>query len=392
MKTFLTKTLLPLMLSFTAMMSGVRAEDAPKADKPLDTAPAQPLTSQPDSRARDTAQNNFPDGYLAQRLGAMQKSTQLAGVRILDRDDMPLGKVTDLLISLHTAKIYCALVSVGDPSYTVAAPGLSFLPADNGKVIMDINKAALKSAPRFSTADWDFVALRKSIGESYAYFNQKPLWDEKSGLGQVNKGKDFIGMEVRDKDDQSLGKVQELMVDLPTARVVYVIVSFDSSGQNLYAVPPQALMLTSDNKMLFLDETKSKIQERAHQSDYFWTEMTERAWAANTYRSYGIEPDFDTGSVKADPTREQVRAKVEDAPVSKAAGKSDAEITRMVLTAMIQEDMNSAFNHKNIKINTVSGHVTLAGHVKNEKQKDKLGQIAEDVVGTGFVDNQLELK
>jgi len=44
-------------------------------------------------------------------------------------------------------------------------------------------------------------------------------------------------------------------------------------------VPPEALMLTSDNKVLFLDESKAKVQERAHEDDYFWTIMTEKGWA-----------------------------------------------------------------------------------------------------------------
>ena len=174
---------------------------------------------------------------------------------------------------------------------------------------------------------------------------------------------------------RALGKVENLMVDLPTARIVYVIISFDGTEKSHYAVPPEALMLTSDNKTLLLDESKAKIQERAHEDDYFWTIMTEKGWAANTYRAYGVEPDFDMGAVKSDPTREQVREKIQDAAPSKAAGKSDAEISRMILTAMVQDDMSAVFNHKNIKIttNVAMAHVTWSGRVKNEKQKEKLG-------------------
>jgi len=64
----------------------------------------------------------------------------------------------------------------------------------------------------------------------------------------------------------------------------------------------------------------------------------------------------------------------------------------MILTAMVQDDMSAVFNHKNIKIITTNGHVTLSGHVKNEKQKEKLGQITEGVVGPGYMENQLEIK
>jgi sporulation protein YlmC with PRC-barrel domain len=380
--------LICLVAVFVSM--GVRAEDAVKSEKRADAAPAQPLVS--DAKTRDAVTRDFADGYLAQRLGAMQRSKEVSGARVLDRYDMPLGKVSELLVGLTAGKIYCALVTVDDPGNLVAVPGRSFLPAEGGKVVLDMDKDKLKAAPRFNTADWDFSALRKSIGESYAYFNQKPMWDETKGMGMVNKSRDFIGMEVLDKDNQSLGKVENLMVDLPTARVVYVIISFDGTAKSHYAVPPEALMMTSDNKALFLDESRAKIAERAHESDYFWTELTEKDWAVATYRAYGIEPDFDAAVAKVDLTREPVRAKVDEPPPSKAAGKSDAEITRMVLTAFVQEDMNNAFNHKNIKINTVNGRVTLSGKVKNQKQKDKLRQVAEDVVGQGYVDNELESK
>ena len=100
---------------------------------------------------------------------------------------MLLGKVSDLLVGLHAGKIYCALVSLGDPEYTVAVPGRSFYPADNGKVVLDMKAETLKSAPRFSTADWEFAALRKSIGESYAYSTQSHYGMKRMAWGRSTK-------------------------------------------------------------------------------------------------------------------------------------------------------------------------------------------------------------
>jgi len=366
------------------------ADDAVKSEKTLDAAPtAAPVTTS-DEKARDVVSGEYPNGYLAQRLGAAQNITKVIGAQIQDQYNFPLGSVKELLVNLSSGKIYCALVSVGADDFLVAVPGRSFYPADNKKVQLDMTKDTLKAAPRFSTADWEFAALRKSVGDSYAYFNQKPLWDEKKGLDRVNKAGDFIGMPVHDKDDQDLGKVTDLMVDLPTARIVFVVVSLDGTAKTAYAVPPQALLLTSDGKVLFLDESRDKVRERAHPDDYFYPQMSDKGWAATTYRTYGIEPDFDMSAVKADPTREQVRARVDDLPPNKAAGKSDAEITRMILTAMIQADMKSAFDHKNIKITTVNGHVMLTGRVKNEKHKSMINDAAAGVVGPAYVDNQIE--
>src|SRR5580704_10622816 len=83
-------------LGLAVVPSGTLADDLAKPDKQPDAAPAQPLVA--DTKTRDVAPGDYPDGYLAQRLGAMQKCTRLPGARVLDRDDLPLGKVTDLLV------------------------------------------------------------------------------------------------------------------------------------------------------------------------------------------------------------------------------------------------------------------------------------------------------
>ena len=382
-------------LTFTLLLgiagaSRLSAEDAVKSEKSLDAAPATAPVTTSDEKARDTVNSEYPDGYLAQRLGATQHATKVIGAEVQDQYNFPLGRVKELLVNLASGKIYCALVSVGSDDFAVAVPGKSFYPADARKVQLDMTKDTLKAAPHFSTADWDFAALRKSIGESYAYFSQKPLWDETKGLAQVNKAADFVGMAVHDKDDQDLGKVTDLMVDLPTARIIFVVISLDGTDKTEYAVPPAALLLTTDGKVLFLDDSRDKVRERAHPDDYFWPQLSDKGWAANIYRTYGIEPDFDMSAAKADPTREPVRAKVDDLPPNKAAGKSDAEITRMILTAMVQSDMRTAFDHKNIKITTVNGHVVLSGRVKNEKHKSMINEAAAGVVGPAYVENQIE--
>ena len=370
------------------------ADDAVKSEKTLDAAPTTAPVTAAAEKSRDVVPSEYGDGYLAQRLGATQHVTKVIGADVQDQFNFPLGKVKELLVNLSAGKIYCALVSVGSDDFSVAVPGRSFYPADNRKVQLEMTKDTLSAAPHFSTADWEFAALRKSIGDSYAHFNQKPLWDEKKGLERVNKAGDFIGMAVHDKDDQDLGKLTDLMVDLPTSRIVFAVISLDGTDKTEYAVPPEALLLTSDGKLLFLDESRDKVRERAHPDDYFYPQMSDRGWAANTYRIYGVEPDFDTHPVTADPTREQVRArvdqKVEELPPNKAAGKSDAEITRMILTAMVQSDMKSAFDHKNIKITTVNGHVVLSGRVKYEKHKSMINDAAVGVVGPAYVDNQIE--
>jgi hyperosmotically inducible protein len=44
----------------------------------------------------------------------------------------------------------------------------------------------------------------------------------------------------------------------------------------------------------------------------------------------------------------------------------------------------------NVKIITKDRHVTLRGPVKSEDEKKRIEEIAQDVAGSGNVDNQLE--
>ena len=62
-----------------------------------------------------------------------------------------------------------------------------------------------------------------------------------STLGHVQKAKDFMGMPVRNMQNEEIGKVDNFIVSLPTGRIVAVIISsggFLGMDGELSAVPP----------------------------------------------------------------------------------------------------------------------------------------------------------
>jgi hypothetical protein len=95
-----------------------------------------------------------------------------------------------------------------------------------------------------------------------------------SRLSQVQKASKLMGTPVKNLQDEKLGKVENILVDLPSGRVVAVIVSsggFLGLGDELSAVPPTALRFTPDRHTLQLVQRfiKTFTHQTAKRSNFF---------------------------------------------------------------------------------------------------------------------------
>ena len=95
-----------------------------------------------------------------------------------------------------------------------------------------------------------------------------------------------------------MGKVDNVAVDLPAGRVVYVILNPDSSlnlGNNFYALPPNAFTLASDQKSLSSDINKDKLSGAPHFTRDNWSQLSDPQFASQVYQYYGKQAWFQTG-------------------------------------------------------------------------------------------------
>jgi sporulation protein YlmC with PRC-barrel domain len=73
----------------------------------------------------------------------------------------------------------------------------------------------------------------------------------------------LTGDEVVNRAGESLGKIEDLMLDLDRGRVAYAVLSFGgflNMGNKLFAVPWDALEIDMPNKRFRLDVTKDKLE------------------------------------------------------------------------------------------------------------------------------------
>ncbi|MCX6904810.1 MAG: PRC-barrel domain-containing protein [Verrucomicrobia bacterium] len=113
--------------------------------------------------------------------------------------------------------------------------------------------------------------------------------------GQVQHETLIIGLPATDSENQKLGIVQDLALDVENGRVVEVIVAsggFLGLGQRTVAVPPGALTLDSEGRILHLNVDKEKFKAAPEFAMSKWAEHCQSPRVAETYRYFGQVPYF----------------------------------------------------------------------------------------------------
>ena len=218
-----------------------------------------------------------------------------------------------------------------------------------------------------------------------------------SRLGQVQKASKLIGTAVDNLQNEKLGKVENLLVDLPSGRVVAIIVSsggFLGMGDELSAIPPTALRFTTDRDTLQLDTSKEMLTSAPHFKANQWPDFAQPSYSSGVYRAYKVEPYFaSSATTEPDNTRRNVRDRNDSTltPLDQGNSKADVDTTAQIRKEIVA-GKNMSVNAKNVKIITKDGQVTLRGPVNTAEEKRLIGEIADRIARSGNVDNQLEVK
>jgi sporulation protein YlmC with PRC-barrel domain len=118
-----------------------------------------------------------------------------------------------------------------------------------------------------------------------------------SGPGPAVMGAStLIGDKVTNHQNESLGKIEEIMIDMASGRVAYAVLSFGGVagiGDKLFAVPWQALRLDPPNKQFILNVTKERLKEAEGFEKNNWPSMSDPSWARTTHNFYGSPPYWD---------------------------------------------------------------------------------------------------
>ena len=131
---------------------------------------------------------------------------------------------------------------------------------------------------------------------SYANRDRYGMYKQTSstGPGPALMGADtLIGDDVVNGNNDDLGEIKEIMLDMQTGQVAYAVLSFGGflgMGNKLFAVPWQALHLDTVNKRFVLNVDKDRLQNAPGFDKDSWPDMSDVQWASNIHSFYGTDP------------------------------------------------------------------------------------------------------
>ena len=125
--------------------------------------------------------------------------------------------------------------------------------------------------------------------------NQGAGPDGSSGPGPNLMGAEtLIGNDVFNKDNEDLGDIKEIMLDMRSGRISYAVLSFGGflgMGEKLFAVPWDALRLDTRNKRFVLDVNKQRLESAPGFNPEQWPDMADKTWEKGIHAYYGTHPD-----------------------------------------------------------------------------------------------------
>ena len=104
----------------------------------------------------------------------------------------------------------------------------------------------------------------------------------------------LIGDDVYNQQEEDLGNIKEIMLDMQSGKVCYAVLSSGGIlgiGEKLFAVPWSALTLDTENKRFILNVEADRLKNAPGFDKDQWPNMADASWAQSIHSYYGTSSD-----------------------------------------------------------------------------------------------------
>ena len=127
------------------------------------------------------------------------------------------------------------------------------------------------------------------------------MYRNHDGPGPALMGADtLIGDDVYNHEDEELGDIKEIMLDMRTGQIAYAVLSFGGvlgMGDKLFAVPWERLTLDTVNKRFLLNVDKDLLKNAPGFDKNNWPDMGSEAWNQQMEAFYGSSTRYGSGTM-----------------------------------------------------------------------------------------------
>ncbi len=172
---------------------------------------------------------------------SLVRATDLMNATVKNGEDNTIGDLENLAIDPDSDRVIYGVLSrggflgMGESQYAIAYSELSSL--RDGRITLNLDDSDFSSQSGFDNKKWPTQANRDLVRSWDSEFADHPT------TKQVVKASDVIGSNVKCSDGK-LGKIDDLIVEPRTGRVVYAVVKSD---RGMMPIPMSALQRSGDS-------------------------------------------------------------------------------------------------------------------------------------------------
>jgi hyperosmotically inducible periplasmic protein len=392
-------------VSLVIALSGPSFAWSTLGEPPENSKPPQEQKQKPSDEARPIDNAGTPRPVpVTQHLGPVERSSKLVGATVKDSSGEKVGKIRDLSIDLEGGRVLQVIINsggvLGVGGKNVALPPTSLTVDASGDVTTTVGRQKIDAAPEFLIDQWPDSTSPDKVSALYRYYEVEPRLVPRAEIsgttpaGSIERATKLVGLPVVQESGIEIGKVNDLVIDLSSARVPIVVVStggFLGVGDELSSIPPSLFHYEYGRGQAVLRVAKENLQAAPHFKSSQWAEHSSPSQYHEVYRAYGVRPYFHSDSA---PDNAAVNVRDRDqgnlTPLDQGNSESDIKTTADIRQSVTREDGLSV-NARNVKIITQNGRVTLRGPVASLAEKERIETLAKSVVGDDKVDSQLEV-
>jgi len=312
---------------------------------------------------------------------------ELRGMNIVNQKDQNLGEVKEVVVDFDSSGVVYVVISSPDAfgrrDRMGAVPPTAFQrSADGRSLVLNVDQETLSTAPSFVSTNWPKLSDRVWANRVYSHYGSMP-----QPTGRAIKVSDLFGTRVDNQQSERLGDIQDLVLDLSAARIMYAVLGTARTlglGERSLAIPSGALTASTDQKRLVLDIDKDRLTTAPGFDQRSWQSTLDPTQTEEIYSYYGQQPYWDTGRSPRFPG-------VEAAILDRGSSVPDNAVVQRI-RLRFSTDTTLSTEAKNVQILTDYGKVTLRGTVNSEEARTQLEATAKQAAGVAALDNQIEVQ
>jgi sporulation protein YlmC with PRC-barrel domain len=127
-------------------------------------------------------------------------------------------------------------------------------------------------------------------------------YDKSTRLRRVLSASTLAGDSVRNSAGEDLGKIEEIMIDIPSGRIAYAVLSFGGFlgiGDKLFAIPWSSLRVDEGDHQFILNVDRQTLESAPGFDKDNWPDMADPAFESSVYGHFGTAPYYEHHTTEA---------------------------------------------------------------------------------------------